>query len=260
MPLPLSVAIVCRNNVGTIGATVDSVRDLAAEIVALDNGSTDGTIDLLRSRHVRVEHTQWLGHIRTKQLALEACRQPWILSLDSDESVQPDLAESIRRAFASGEPSATAMAVRRVVYYRQRPLRHAWQPEWRTRLVRAGSARWAGRDPHDVLTPADPTVRPLRLDGVLRHDSISTFTEFLHKQVQYGRISADELHAAGKRSGPLRLVVSPCGAFLKQLIVKRSFLDGWPGWLAASSACIASAAKHVALIELVRAGPRDRAP
>ncbi|MBL8990798.1 MAG: glycosyltransferase family 2 protein [Phycisphaerae bacterium] len=260
MPLPLSVAIVCRDNVGTIGAAVDSVRDLAAEIVALDNGSTDGTIELLESRGVRVERTQWLGHIRTKQRALEACRQPWILSIDSDESVRPDLAESIRRAFAGGEPGEPALAVRRVVYYRARPLKHAWQPEWRTRLVRAGSARWAGRDPHDVLTPVDPSVRPRRLDGVLRHDSISTFIEFLHKQVQYGRISADELHAAGKRSGPFRLVVSPCGAFLKQLVVKRSFLDGWPGWLAASSACIASAAKHVALIELGRTNGRDSEP
>lgn len=257
MPLPLSVAIVCKNNADTIGATVDSIKDLASEVVALDSGSTDGTIEALQSRGVRVVPTQWLGHIRTKQKAMESCSLPWVLSIDSDESVQPDLAEAIREALARPYPGGGggAFAVRRVVYYQNRPLLHAWQPEWRIRLIRAGSARWTGHDPHDSLVPVDPSQPVERLGGVLRHDSITTFAEFLAKQVHYGRISAQALHELGVRSGPLRLVFSPTGAFLKQLVFKRSFLDGWPGWLAASSACVASAAKHVALIELSRREP-----
>lgn len=251
MSLPISVAIVCRDNATIIGRTIDSVSPLAAEIVALDNGSTDGTIELLEARGVRVVRTEWLGHIKTKQKALEACTQPWIFSIDSDETVEPDLAESLRALFtAPGGPPLSAYAVRRVVRYRGKFLTHAWQPEWRTRLVRAGAARWTGFDPHDSLVPIEKSTRTGRLSGVLGHDSITTFAEFLAKQVHYGRISARELFAAGRRSGPFKLMLSPVAAFLKQIVLKRAFLDGRPGWMAASCASVGAAAKHVALIEL----------
>src|SRR5690606_18481587 len=81
--LPLSVAIVCRNNERTIGRTLESVRGMAAEIVAVDSGSTDGTIDLLEQAGARVIRSEWLGHVKTKQMALEACSQEWVLCLDS---------------------------------------------------------------------------------------------------------------------------------------------------------------------------------
>src|SRR5690606_38535587 len=86
MPPRLSVAIVCRDNIGTIGRTVESVSGLADEIVAVDSGSTDGTIELLEAAGARVLHTDWKGHVATKQMALEACGREWILCLDSDES------------------------------------------------------------------------------------------------------------------------------------------------------------------------------
>src|SRR5215207_3893409 len=97
MPLPLSVAIVCRNNAATIGRTLDSVAGLASEIVAIDSGSTDETLTLLAKHNARITQTHWRGHVATKQLALEACTQSWVLSLDSDESLTAPLLEAIER-------------------------------------------------------------------------------------------------------------------------------------------------------------------
>src|SRR4029077_4245626 len=88
----LSVAIVCKDNAATIGRTLDSVRGLAGEIVAVDSGSTDGTIGMLDAAGARVIRSEWLGHVKTKQKAMEACTRDWVLCLDSDESLEPELA------------------------------------------------------------------------------------------------------------------------------------------------------------------------
>lgn len=264
--LSLSVAIVCRDSAATIGRTLESVRPaggggLADEIVAVDSGSTDGTIPLLESAGARIIRTEWLGHVRTKQKALEACTGDWILCLDSDESVEPDLGASIRAALAGtagragGPGTPSGYEVNRRTYYRGRPLRHAWQPEWRLRLVRRGAAAWGGHDPHDVLA-LQPGAGPVaRLGGHLRHDSFPTFADHLRKQWHHATTMAASLHAAGVRGSYLRLATSPPGAFLKQLILKRAFLDGYAGWLAAASTACASLIKHATLIELGREHP-----
>jgi len=281
-PLPLSVAIVCKNNQDTIERTLASVAPLAAEIVAVDSGSTDGTIPLLERYGARVIASPWLGHIRTKQLALEHCTRPWVLCIDSDESIEPDLAASIREAITGastpsvGEPNAPSprgYLVNRKVYYRGEPLRHAWQPEWRLRLIRRGLYRWNGLDPHDYLdrvplssiaaagdaasagaSPAAAVPSDQRLNGTMRHDSISTFADFFVKQASHARTMARSLHAAGKRGSVLRLCISPAGAFFKQVVMKQAWRDGVPGWLAASATAAGTLIKHAVLLELTHTG------
>jgi glycosyltransferase involved in cell wall biosynthesis len=256
--LPLSVAIVCRNNEATIERTLESVRGLAAEVVAVDSGSTDGTIPLLERHGARVIRSQWRGFVATKQMALSECRQLWILSLDSDESLTPELRRSIEETLGGGGqgPRADGYRVNRKVYYRGRPLNHVWQPEHRLRLVRQGRARWTGLDPHDKLELVSAcggsSVVPPLLAGDLRHDSVPTFSEFMAKQAGHARVMAESLAAAGERGSVLRMIVSPPGAFLKQVVLKRAWRDGWPGWLAAASVAGATLMKHMALIERTR--------
>lgn len=245
----LSCAIVCKDNAATIQRTLDSVRGLCAEIVAVDSGSTDGTLEILAAAGATVVRSEWLGHIRTKQKALEACTREWVLSVDSDESVLPELAASVRATLEA--PAADAYALNRLTFYQGRALRHVWQPEWRVRLVRRGRAAWTGLDPHDVLQPG-PGVKVGRLTGDLRHDSFPTFAEHMRKQWSHATTMAASLHAAGKRGSYLRLLVSPTGAMLKQLVLKRGVLDGYPGWLAAASTATAAMIKHATLIELSR--------
>ena len=247
--LPLSISIVCKNSASTIARTLDSVRDLAGEIVAIDSGSTDGTIDLLEKASARVIRSDWLGHVKTKQKALDACSLDWILCIDSDESVEPDLAAAIRAAVATDSPAIDGYETNRRIYYKDQPLRHVWQPEWRLRLVRRAAARWGGFDPHDSLELLTGK-RPAKLQGTLRHDSFPTFAEHMRKQWLHATTMAQSLHAAGARGSRTRLILSPAGAFAKQLILKRGFLDGYPGWLAAASTACAALIKHATLIEL----------
>lgn len=259
--LPLSVAIICRDNASTIPRTLESVLPLhPAEIVAVDSGSTDSTRSILEGHGARVVHQGWLGHVRQKQHALELCAQAWILSLDSDESVEPALAASIRDAIGKDDPSVGGYALNRRVHYAGRFLNHAWQPEWRTRLVRRGMGAWGGYDPHDKLDLTDGArakgLRVDRLGGVLRHDSISSVTEFLAKQASHARIGARSYREMGRRGSVVKLVVSPTGAFLKQMVVRQAWRDGWRGWVAASVSAAGALMKHAALIELSRTDGR----
>lgn len=244
--MPLSVSIVCKNSESTIGRTLESVAGLATEIVAVDSGSTDGTIALLEQHKARIIRSPWLGYVKTKQLALDSCSQPWVLCLDSDESPEPELAVAIRKAVESG--TASGYRVNRKVYYRDKPLNHAWQPEWRLRLVRKDRAFWTGLDPHDRLELREGSTE--NLAGSLRHDSISTFTEFMAKQARHAQTMASSMHAEGQRGSVWKLVTSPPSAFLKQLVLKQAWRDGWPGWLAAASVGASAAMKYMALIEM----------
>jgi glycosyltransferase involved in cell wall biosynthesis len=262
MPLPLSVAIVCKNNASTIGRTLDSVKGLAAEIVAIDSGSTDETIAMLERAGARVIRSAWLGHVKTKQLAIEQCTQPWVLCLDSDESVEPELA---RRSRPRGSWTrqryrpCRGYEVNRKIFYAGKFLNHTYQPEWRLRLVRKGAAAWGGLDPHDKLSltaTGDAAGRVERLRGDLRHDSWATIAEHLSKQVGHARVSAESLFNEGRRTNGGRLVVSTVGALFKQIVLRSAWRDGWRGWAAAGSAAAGTLMKHVILLER-QTGQRD---
>ena len=262
----MSVAIVCRNSAATIGRTLESVRGLASEVVAVDSGSTDSTIELLEAHGARVIRSDWLGFVKTKQKALDLCAQPWVLSLDSDESVEPALAAEIRELLRADDPGVVAARVNRRVWYRGEPLRHAWQPEWRLRLVRRGKAAWGGLDPHDKLSPTEPgRVVDLGADGwaddsgsdrdgcVLRHDSFVTFQEHFATQVRHATLMARSIEEAGgdavRPPGVLRPMTSCVGAVLKQVVLKGAWKDGRAGWLAAYSTGLAALVKHASRIE-----------
>lgn len=263
MPEGLSVAIICRNSAATIGATLESVRGLADEVVALDSGSTDGTQAILEAAGARVVPVTWAGFGPTKQQATDACSGRWVLQLDSDEALDAGLRASIAERVKQRDGPALAMVNRRT-WYAGTPLRHAWQPEWILRLMRRGAdgtwpARWTGAEPHAALTPvrtpgagarSEADAAPVRLAGTLRHDSFATFSAFMDKQLAYSRTSARGLFDAGVRPSRARLVFSPVSAFLKQMILKQAWRDGPAGWLAAASRAIDPLTKHLCLLEL----------
>ncbi len=246
----LSVSIVCFNSMRTIEAVVKSVQDLAGEMIAVDSGSTDGTIAILEAAGARVIHQPWLGYVKQKQFALEHCTGAWILHLDADEPVSPELAKSVRAAIARNDPGTAGYDINRKVIYAGRVLEHAWQPEWRLRLVRQGAARWAGFDPHDTMELIDPQSSLIaRLDGALIHDTMPSMGEFLERQARHAKTSAKSLAAAGKTTSPLKLITSPTGAFLKQIVLRHAWRDGWRGWAAAGATAAAALMKHLALLE-----------
>ncbi len=254
-PLDLSVAIMCKDNEDTIRRTLESVAPLASEIVAVDSGSTDRTMDALRAFHARIEERPWQGYIQTCQIAMELCTKSWVLAIDTDESIEPDLADAIRDALERDDESIAGYRMNRKVWYRGRFLNHAWQPEWRLRLVRRSlipdRIRSMGAEPHhriDWFQP-DPALRISDLQGTMRHDTIRDLRSFLAGQIRLADQGAATLAARGVRPSRRRVVTSPIGALTKQIILKQAWRDGWRGWVAGGSAALATLAKHVLLFD-----------
>ena len=222
--------------------------------------------------------------LQTKQMALEAATSDWVLSLDSDESVEPDLARSLREFLSRDDPTVAAARVNRKTWFAGRPLNHCWQPEWRLRLVRravvqAGLATWGGLNPHDKLTsslscgfsPHDKLEVSYRgsrqptdaaragrapiladLPGTLRHDSFDGMRQHLANNLRHAEVSAESLAEAGLVGSYWKLVTSPVGAMVKQMVMKSAWRDGWRGWAAAGSTAATTLMKHILLIERTR--------
>jgi len=165
--LPLSVAIITLTEERNLPRCLESVRKLASEIVVVDSNSTDGTHAVAERFGAMFEVHPWQGQIAQCRVALSRCTQPWVLCLDADEALSPELAASIRKVFSNGEPAVNGFAINRRTFYLGRWIEHVWYPEWRLRLARRNVAEWIGREPHYVLSVSGATAR---LDGETRHD------------------------------------------------------------------------------------------
>ncbi len=195
--LPLSVFIIARNEADRIGATIRAIRDLTDDLVVVDSGSTDGTQALAESLGARVIHNPWPGYGPQKRFAEEQCRHPWLLNLDADEVVPPDLAAEIRALFAAGEPSSPAWRIGIAEVFpgedRPHPLAYTLSP---VRLYRKDRGRYSPSPVHDRVD-LEPGVTPGRLRGRIAHFSVRSLGDQLDKLNRYSDQQADDLDARG---------------------------------------------------------------
>ncbi len=246
-PLPLSVAIITLNEEANLERTLSSLGSLPAEIIVVDSGSTDRTVEIAQHFGARVLQRDWPGYVEQKNRALAASNQPWVLALDADEPLSPELANSIREAFADGDPNVAGFILNRRTWYLGDWLWHAWYPEWRLRLVRKELAQWKERQPpHDYLAVNGPTRR---LQGDLLHYSYQGIEDHFKRTIQYARIAAEARIRTGQRFRWHKLLLSPWLRFFKSLIVKQAWRDGWRGWVVAYSSMLTGILKSAFMLE-----------
>lgn len=248
--LDLTISIIACDNQGTIARSIESCAALCPQrIVVIDSGSTDRTMEICRQLGAVVIQHEWEGHVRQKQFALEQCDSSWVLCLDSDEALEPELIESIRSALNLDDSGVAGYEMNRRIYMAGRWLKHLWQPEWRLRLVRRGAARWGGYDPHDRLMVDG---RIARLGGLLRHDAYDSVGDIVRSHINHGLRAAESYHQMGRRGSILKLLVGPPSSTFKQLVLRHAWLDGWLGWVGALATGMGNAAKQMQLIEYTR--------
>ncbi|HVR36510.1 MAG TPA: glycosyltransferase family 2 protein [Methylomirabilota bacterium] len=244
--LPLSVAIITQNEEANLPRCLSAVRDLASEIVIVDSGSTDRTASIAAEFQARFHHHPWPGFRAQKNHALRLCTQPWVLHLDADEVVSPELARALKDLFAHASPQREGYLVNRRTFYLGDWIRHAWYPEWRLRLGRRESTSWEGRDPHPSLHTRHS---PGHLKGDLLHYTYVDLQDHFETTLRYARISADRLAEEGTAFRWYLLLLSPWLAFLKHLFLRQGWRDGWRGWLISVSTGFSVFAKYAFLLE-----------
>ena len=258
-PAPIDDLTICFttfNSMRTMPQALAAAQALSKNIVVVDSGSTDGTIEHCRRHGVETIHRDWTTMKEQIEFVMTFCGgASWGLVLDSDEVVTDELASDIQRAIVDAGPNDTGFEMNRVNWLHGRPLRHALQPEWRLRLVRLDLAvvesDAAGVHYRFELTSG----RSRRLQGPLRHDAWVDAGDILGRRVRWSVVTGESAARGGRI---INLCFNPVLAFLKQLLFKRAFLDGWRGWVAAGAWAAGALSKHIAIMER-RGLERERA-
>lgn len=232
MGKPLSVAIITKNEEANLSRTLESVR-WADEVVVVDCGSTDRTVEIAENFGARVFIERWRGFGKQKNFAIKQCTSEWVLSLDADEEVSPELAEEIRQLLA-GAPAAQAYFVRRRNLFLGRWIRRGgYWPDPKLRLFRKGAVWFEERSVHETMQYSGATFR---LKGSLIHHAYPTLESYLDHMNRYSSLGAEQAIAKGKTSKNLpaflwNIVLNPAATFAYNYIFRLGFLDGREGLL-----------------------------
>lgn len=245
--LPLSAVLITFNCAGPLRATLESLR-FCEEIIAVDSGSTDDTVAVLEEFGAHVIHEPWRGFGPQKQFAVDAARHDWVLCIDSDEIVSPELQQSIEQALQT--PVDTAYEFPRRNRFLGRYLRHGeGYPDYSLRLYDRRKARWTDDVVHEKVITLG---RVGRLKGDLLHHSEDSIETYLAKQNRYTTLAAQSLVAEGAQVSTSKLVLSPLFRFFKFYFLRGGILDGVPGLIHILIGCFNSFTKYAKAIELGR--------
>ncbi|MBN1426214.1 glycosyltransferase family 2 protein [Candidatus Fermentibacteria bacterium] len=246
---PLSVVLITRDEEANIARCLESVR-WAHEVVVVDSGSTDHTVEICQSLSCRVIQTAWKGFGLTKRYAVEQASHDWILSVDADEVVTPELTHAIR-FLLDGEPQAAAYRIRRRSCYLGTPIRFSgWQHDRPIRLFDRRRGTFNDRSLHESVV-VDGPVETVR-SGDLLHYPYPTVSSHLAKMERYSALGAQRLFTQGQSASIPEAVARGTAKFIKMFFLRGGFLDGKVGFVLAENSAFGVYLKYLKLWELSR--------
>lgn len=253
-PLPISVCLVSGAEEARIGRCLDSVAGWTREIVVVLNEEVrDGTERIIREHGGRVIRHPWQGFREQKNLVVTHATQPWVLALDADEVVSPELRREIESFFRNDYQRAAAARFPRLTWFLGRWIRHGdWYPDHVLRLFRRDAGHWAG-SPEHTFVQVDGRVTTLKSD--LLHFSNPTVNGYVHKIPYYADLYLQRQLAEGVRWKPFSVAFRAAWRFVRGYILKAGFLDGYPGFFLAVSTAYGALVRHTRLFE--HAQPKD---
>jgi glycosyltransferase involved in cell wall biosynthesis len=248
--LKFSVIVITHNEADTLADCLGSVADLAGEIIVVDSGSTDATEQIARAAGARfIRNTPWPGFGAQKNLALAHARYPWVLSLDADERLTPDLRAEICKVLPQAQHAGYRISRRN--YFLGRLIRHCgWFPDRVLRLFRRDAAKFSDRLVHEQVLLHQGSVG--RLQGHLMHYSYRSPTDIQRKITCYARAGAMHLYNRGKTDFYGQAYIKAAWAWLRTFIFRLGVLDGWSGWQIARMNAATTYAKYTQLREMRR--------
>jgi glycosyltransferase involved in cell wall biosynthesis len=221
----VTVTVITRNEAANIAAALESVA-WADERIVVDAFSTDDTAAIARAHGARVETREWAGYSDQKNYAADLATHDWVLSIDADERVTPELAAEIRELLAD-EPPARGYRVPRVTWYLGRWIRSTdWYPDYQLRLYDRRVGRWNGKLVHE-------SVRIKGQPGLLRHDlqhyAYRDISHHLATIDRYTSLAAEQWMSEGRRTSALGAIAHAKLAFLRNYVLRGGFRNGAAG-------------------------------
>ncbi|MDW7981529.1 MAG: glycosyltransferase [Thermomicrobium sp.] len=238
-PLPLTIIVLTLNEERHLPDCLQSVRGLARQVLVVDSGSTDRTVEIARAAGAEVVTRRFVDFPSQRNAALALAREPWVLFVDADERVSPALAREIRQAVATADDSVAGFWIPTQNWMWGKWIRGGgWWPDEHLRLLRVGRARYrADVAVHEVV---ELDGRAGRLAAPLVHLNYDARSEFVRKQVGYARLAARSLVAQGKRPRRRTYLGQPAREFWRRFVTLQGYRDGMDGLFLAASMAIAT--------------------
>jgi glycosyltransferase involved in cell wall biosynthesis len=244
----ISAVIICRDEEAKIERALRSVDNVADEIVVVDSGSRDRTLDICKRYSSRIFEHEWQGYRAQKQYATDQAAYDWILSLDADEEVSAGLRSELLAWKSSSTGEYAGYRIPRKACFMGRWIQHTtWYPDRQLRLFRKTSGRWEGGRVHESFRVAGPVGE---FDGELYHYTYSNLAEYLNQLDRFSALAAADLHDRGKTAPLLHALVDPPLVFLKNYVLARGFLDGTAGLVVSVLSSVSTLMKYLKLWEI----------
>ena len=251
MDSKLSVVIITFNEERNIARCLDSVKDVADDVVVVDSFSTDTTKAICVEKGARFVEHAFGGHIEQKNWAITQALFPHVLSLDADEALDARLVASIRAAKKEWKHDGYSM--NRLTNYCGKWIRHSsWYPDRKLRLWDSRLGKWGGTNPHDKYEMRANSSLGF-LEGDILHYSFYTIKDHLNQVAKFSEIAAQAYFAEGRKSMLLKVWISPAMKFFKMYVLKLGFLDGYAGFVIARISAYANYIKYARLRQLRKA-------
>lgn len=246
----LSACIITFNEEENIKDCLESLF-FCDEIVVVDAQSTDRTVEICRGYTQKVVQRPWPGHIEQKNFALSSAQGPWVLCVDADERVSPELRKEILTCLKEESLNWDGFYLPRHTFYLGRWINYSgWYPDYQLRLFRKDKGHWAGVNPHDKV---HITGRVRHLKSDLWHFSYKDISHNLRTVNNFTSIAAQQKKAQGERFSLLTLLIHPPARFIKTFFLKRAYKDGIPGLIIAVTSSFYVFLKYAKLWELSHA-------
>jgi hypothetical protein len=247
--LPISLVVITRNEERNLERCLRAA-DFCEEMIVVDSGSTDRTLEIARKFGAHILHRNWTGYGDQKNFGSQQASRPWVLCIDADEVVTSELRDSLAAVFRTN-PAVDAFEINRHAFYAGRRIDHSgWYPQWRLFLYRKGAAQWSGEEPHPVAVFLGKKKE--RLGGDLNHYTYENIRQHISKNLASAEAAAIAMHECGRKATAFDLWCRGPWAFVRTYILQLGFLDGFYGLVIAVMAGCYSFSKYAMLRELNR--------
>ena len=242
----ISVAVITKDEERNIRDCLESVK-WADEIVVVDNGSTDRTLSICREYGARIFQEEWKGYSGQKNSAIEKAANEWVLNLDADERVSPELRQEMLKSLEKGQ-SVDGYWIPRKNFFLGRWIRRCgWYPDLNLRLFRKSRGRFGERAVHERL---ELEGKALTLTHPLIHETYRSLSDFFVRMDRYSTLAAQEMHRERRKFHLMDVVFRPPFTFLQMYLLRAGFLEGYLGFVLSVLYSYYTFAKYIKLKEL----------
>ncbi len=246
---PITTIIICQDNESFIRNCLDSVT-WTDEIIAVDSGSSDKTVEILTEAGAKTYHKEWGGFRKQKEHAMSLATNDWILEVDTDEFLSAELIDEISNITPEQWSAYTCFEVPRLTYFQDKPIYHCgWFPDHKPRLYNRKNGTWVGLNIHEHFSSFGAKKK---LESILVHKPPWDISSFMKRTLNYAIMNAKDYADTGRKARFIDLTLRPLYTFFYKFFVRRGFLDGMRGFIICCAESFGVFVKYAVLMDIQR--------